>query len=101
MLKLANEKNQLSVVNDQIGSPTHALDLADMILKILSSKSKNYGIYHFFNEGNTSWFGFAKKIFELNSVKIDLKAIPTSEYPTLALRPKYSVLDKSKIFEIF
>ena len=85
MLKLANEKNQLNVVNDQIGSPTHALDLADMILKILSSKSKNYGIYHFCNEGNTSWFGFAKKIFELNSVKIDLKAIPTSDYPTLPI----------------
>lgn len=101
MLKLANEKNQLSVVNDQIGSPTHALDLADMILKILSSKSKNYGIYHFCNEGNTSWFGFAKKIFELNSVKIDLKAIPTSDYPTLALRPKYSVLDTSKIKKEF
>lgn len=97
MLKLANEKDQLSVVNDQIGSPTHALDLAEVILKILISKSTNYGIYHFCNEGNTSWYGFAKKIFELNSVKIDLKAIPTSEYPTLALRPKYSVLDSSKI----
>ena len=65
MLKLANEKDQLSVVNDQIGSPTHALDLAELILKILFSKSANYGIYHFCNEGNTSWFGFAKKIFEL------------------------------------
>jgi dTDP-4-dehydrorhamnose reductase len=101
MLKLANEKDQLSVVNDQRGSPTHALDLADMILKILISESKNYGIYHFCNEGNTSWFEFAKKIFELNSVKIDLKAIPTSEYPTLALRPKYSVLDTSKIKKEF
>ena len=97
MLKLANEKDQLSVVNDQIGSPTHALDLAEVILKILFSKSTNYGIYHFCNEGNTSWFGFAKKIFELNSIQIELKAIPTSEYPTLAKRPKYSVLDTSKI----
>lgn len=97
MLRLAKEKERLSVVNDQIGSPTNALDLAEVLVNMLQSKSVNYGIYHFSNEGNTSWYGFAKKIFELNHVSIDLKGISTSDYPTLAKRPKYSVLDTSKI----
>ena len=97
MLKLANERNSLNVVNDQIGTPTHAVDLAQALVKIVLSGSQNYGIYHFSNEGNTSWYGFAKEIFNLNNTKIDLKPIPTSEFPTPAKRPKYSVLDKSKI----
>lgn len=97
MLKLANERDSLSVVNDQMGTPTHAVDLAQSIIKIVLSGSQNYGIYHFSNEGNTSWYGFAKEIFNLNNTIIDLKPIPTSEFPTPAKRPKYSVLDKSKI----
>jgi len=101
MLRLAKEKESLIVVNDQIGSPTNALDLAAVLLEILKSRSENYGIYHFSNEGNTSWYGFAKKIFEVNHVSIDLKGISTSEYPTLAKRPKYSVLDTSKIKKEF
>ena len=101
MLRLAKEKENLSVVNDQIGSPTNALDLAEALIEILKSRSKNYGIYHFSNEGSTSWYGFAKKIFEINHVTIDLKGISTSEYPTPAKRPKYSVLDTSKIKKEF
>jgi dTDP-4-dehydrorhamnose reductase len=101
MLRLAKEKESLSVVNDQIGAPTNAIDLAEVLVNILQSKSVNYGIYHFSNEGNTSWYGFAKKIFEINHVSIDLKGISTSEYPTLAKRPKYSVLDTSKIKKEF
>lgn len=101
MLRLAKEKESLSVVNDQIGAPTNALDLAAVLIKILESRSENYGIYHFSNEGNTSWYGFAKKIFEINHIAIDLKGILTSEYPTLAKRPKYSVLDTSKIKKEF
>ena len=101
MLRLAKEKESLIVVNDQIGSPTNALDLAAVLIEILKSRSENYGIYHFSNEGNTSWYGFAKKIFEVNHVSIDLKGISTSEYPTLAKRPKYSVLDTSKIKKEF
>jgi len=101
MLRLAKEKESLSVVNDQIGSPTNALDLAVVLLEILKRTSENYGIYHFSNKGYTSWYGFAKKIFELNHVSIDLKGISTSEYPTLAKRPKYSVLDTSKIEKEF
>jgi dTDP-4-dehydrorhamnose reductase len=97
MLKLARERSTLSVVNDQIGTPTHAVDLAEVIIKVILSNSKNFGIYHFSNEGSASWYDFAKKIFEINKIAIDLKPIPTSEFPTLAKRPKYSVLDKSKI----
>ena len=97
ILKLAKERENLNVVNDQIGSPTHALDLAAALVKIIQSRTINYGIYHYCNEGSTSWYGFAKKILELNHIFIELNGIPTSDYPTLAKRPKYSVLDTSKI----
>ena len=99
MLRLANEKGSLTVVNDQIGTPTHALDLAEVLLKIISTN--NYGTYHFSNEGQCSWYDFAKKIFELNHVTIDLKPIPTASFPTPAKRPSYSVLDKTKIKSTF
>ena len=96
MLRLAAERNSLNVVNDQIGTPTHAVDLAEALLKVISSGSENYGIYHFSNEGMASWYDFAKAIFSVNKVAIDIKPIPTSEFPTPAKRPVYSVLDKSK-----
>jgi dTDP-4-dehydrorhamnose reductase len=63
--------------------------------------ANNYGIYNFSNEGECSWYDFAKKIFEINNVSIDLSAIPTEQFPTPAERPKYSVLDKSKIKATF
>lgn len=100
MLRLASERASLSVVNDQIGTPTNAIDLAAAILKIiatLDTKKTSFGIYNFSNEGQCSWFDFAKKIFEMHNISIDLKAIPTSEFPTPAKRPKFSVLDKAKI----
>ncbi|MFN3943129.1 MAG: dTDP-4-dehydrorhamnose reductase [Flavobacterium sp.] len=106
MLRLANEKGSLTVVNDQIGTPTHAVDLAEVLLKIISTNNQqpttnNYGTYHFSNEGQCSWYDFAKKIFELNHVTIDLKPIPTASFPTPAKRPSYSVLDKTKIKTTF
>ncbi len=101
MLKLGNERTSLNVVDDQIGTPTHAVDLAKALLSIIQSGKKSYGIYHFSNEGSTSWYGFAKAIFDFNGVKIELNPIPTSAYPTPAKRPEYSVLDKSKIKETF
>lgn len=97
MLRLAKERTSLSVVSDQIGTPTQALDLAEIIVKVILSNSKSYGIYHFSNEGSASWFDFAKKIFETNNVTIALSPITTNDYPTPAKRPKYSVLDKTKI----
>jgi dTDP-4-dehydrorhamnose reductase len=101
MLRLAGERDSLNVVSDQIGTPTHAVDLAKAIMTIVASGKKIYGIYNFSNEGQASWYDFAKKIFEVNNIKIDLKPIPTSAYPTPAARPAYSVLDKTKIKEVF
>ena len=101
MLKLAQQRMHLNVVNDQTGTPTHAIDLAEAIVKVILSGSKNFGIYNFSNEGEASWYDFAREIFELNSIEIDLKAIPTTDFPTPAKRPKYSVLDKSKIKKEF
>jgi dTDP-4-dehydrorhamnose reductase len=105
MLRLASERDTLSVVNDQIGTPTNAVDLAEALLKIITSSfqlpASSFGIYNFSNEGQCSWFDFAKKIFEINNITINLQPIPTTAFPTPAKRPKYSVLDKSKIKRVF
>lgn len=107
MIRLGNEKHTLSVVNDQIGTPTNAVDLAEAIIKIILKlnlpifPSGAMGLFNFSNEGSCSWYEFAKRIFEINTISIDLKPIPTSSYPTPAKRPAYSVLDKSKIKKTF
>ena len=107
MLRLGTEREELSVVNDQTGTPTNAVDLAEVLIKMVESchaelvSASNYGIYNFSNEGQCSWYDFAKKIFEINNITIDLHPIPTKDYPTPAKRPAYSVLDKSKIKETF
>ena len=101
MLRLASERTSLSVVSDQIGTPTYAVDLAEVLLKIITSKTKNFGIYNFSNEGQCSWYEFAQEIFLQQEIAIDLQAIPTKSYPTPAKRPAYSVLDKSKIKATF
>lgn len=96
MLRVASERDNINVVSDQIGTPTHAIDLAHAIVAVIESGSENYGIYHFSNEGVASWYDFAREIFRVNDVQIQLHPIPTSAYPTPAKRPAYSVLDKSK-----
>lgn len=103
MLRLASERDSLSVVADQIGTPTNAVDLAEVLIKIIqSSNSKlSFGIYNFSNEGQCSWYDFANEIFRQKGVSIDLKPILTSAYPTPAKRPAYSVLDKTKIKSTF
>ena len=106
MLRLASERNTLSIVDDQIGTPTNAVDLAHALLQIIVTDNRqpttdNFGIYHFSNEGQCSWYDFAQKIFEINNVNIDIKPIPTSSFPAPAKRPKYSVLDKTKIKTVF
>jgi dTDP-4-dehydrorhamnose reductase len=100
MLRLAEDREELNVIDDQVGTPTNAADLASAILHIVSTQSKAYGIYHFSNEGVASWYDFALAIFELSGKKIKVNAIPTSEYPTPAKRPHYSVLDKAKIKQL-
>ncbi|MEK8179017.1 dTDP-4-dehydrorhamnose reductase [Flavobacterium buctense] len=105
MLRLASERDSISVVNDQIGTPTNAVDLATALIQIILTDNrqptKNYGIYNFSNEGQCSWYDFAQKIFEVNGISINLQPIATSGFPTPAKRPEFSVLDKTKIKNTF
>lgn len=101
MLRLFNEKESISVVADQIGSPTNAIDLATAILDIISKDKLVYGIFNYSNEGECSWYEFAQKIKEISGSAIEINPVPTSAYPTKATRPAYSLLDKSKIKEIY
>ncbi|MBE9466656.1 dTDP-4-dehydrorhamnose reductase [Dyadobacter subterraneus] len=101
MLRLGNEREQLGVIVDQTGSPTYAVDLAQAIFDIIGSGSNAYGIYHYSNEGVTSWFDFAKSIFDLSNTIVKVNPVKTSEYVTRAVRPAYSVMDKNKIKSTF
>ena len=98
MLRLGKEHEKINVVSDQVGSPTYAGDLAKVILKILPTiKNEQVAIYHFANSGNCSWSDFAKAIFKIKGMEVKVHPITTSQYPTLAKRPKYSVLGTDKI----
>ena len=98
MLRLAEEGDELNVVSDQIGSPTYAHDLAKVILDILPKiKNDKVEIYHYANSGKCSWHEFAKTIFKIKDIDIKINSIITDQYPTAAKRPKYSVMDTSKI----
>lgn len=97
MLKLSETREEISIVSDQIGSPTYAGDLAEAIIKIVLSSSTSYGVYHYSNSGAISWYDFAVEIFKQFGKTIEVKPIKTKDYPTAAKRPKYSVLDTTKI----
>jgi len=107
MLRLMNERDEVKVVNDQRGSPTWTFDLASVIITLIktvdSGKEIPFGVYHFTNEGNITWFDFAKEIYkqgrEQGRITKDCAVSPCSsaEYPAKVKRPAYSVLDKSKI----
>ena len=101
MLRLAETRPELSVVADQIGTPTYATDLASVMLNIINTNSTNYGLYHYSNEGVASWYDFAAAIFEIADTKTKVFPIKTEAYPTPAARPQFSVMDKSKIKETF
>jgi dTDP-4-dehydrorhamnose reductase len=101
MLKLGVDRKELSVIVDQIGTPTYAIDLAAAILEIIASRKNEYGIYHYSNEGVTSWYDFAVAVFALSKNPIQVMPILTSEYPTRAIRPKFTVMDKGKIKRTF
>ena len=96
MLKLGRERAELRVIWDQAGTPTYAIDLAGCILHLIDTQSQEFGLYHYSNEGVTSWYDFATAIFELSQTPVRTLPIRTAEYPTRATRPAYSVLDKSK-----
>ena len=102
MRRLGGEKTEINVVADQIGTPTYAADLADAIVKIIPQMNiENSGIYHFTNEGVCSWYDFANEIMELSNLSCIVNPIKSSQYPTPAARPFYSVLDKEKIKSVF
>jgi len=97
MLKLGAEREELRIIWDQVGTPTYAIDLAACLLHIIETQGQEYGLYHYSNEGLTSWYDFATAIFELRSLPTRTVPIRSSEYPTKATRPAYSVMDKSKV----
>lgn len=106
MVRLGNEKTELGVIADQIGSPTNAADLAQAILTIISSVSKGEkpfvpGLYHYSNEGVASWYDFTKAIFDIAGINCFVKPIATEDYPSPVQRPPYSIMNKSKIKLIF
>ncbi len=102
MLRLGKEKDELGVIFDQIGTPTYARDLAKSILDIIANlHNEAPEIYHYSNEGVCSWYDFAKTIFELSHIQCKVNPIETSQYPTPAQRPYYSLLNKSKIKKHF
>ena len=96
MLHLSKNRDELSIVDNQIGTPTYALDLAQVLCKLMNDNS-HFGLYHYSNLGDVSWYDFAKAIFERTENRIKVYPIPSSSYPTPATRPNYSVLDKGKI----
>lgn len=101
MIRLGNERPELGVVADQIGTPTYARDLARIIMTAIS-KGIQPGIYHFTNEGVASWYDFTKAIHRLAGITTcHVRPLHTSEYPTAAQRPPYSVLDKTKIKQTY
>ncbi|WP_337967369.1 dTDP-4-dehydrorhamnose reductase [uncultured Flavobacterium sp.] len=97
MQRLMQERDAISVVNDQIGSPTYAADLAQVMIIILESEKWIPGIYNYSNEGEISWFDFALDIKELGGYNCTVTGIPSAAYPTPAKRPEFSLLDKTKI----
>jgi dTDP-4-dehydrorhamnose reductase len=102
MLKLGREKDRLNVIYDQIGTPTYARDLADATMRIIPQlENSEVEVYHLSNEGVLSWYDFAKEIMDLSDIDCSVFPIETKDYPTLAKRPHYSVLNKSKIKDKF
>lgn len=101
MMRLMKEKESIGVVNDQIGSPTYAADLAKAILLIITSDKWAPGIYNYSNEGVISWFDFAVEIKKLINASCTVNPITTAQFPTPAKRPAYSVLDKTRIRHTF
>jgi len=101
MSRLMQERDSLNVVNDQIGSPTYAADLAQAIMTIITHPNWKAGIYNFSNEGEISWYEFALAIQEIGGFECEINGIASANYPTPAKRPKYSLLDKTKIKTIY
>jgi len=104
MLRLAREKNELRVVKDQVGSPTYAGDLAEIIMMFVTefytNKKWHMGIYHYSNSGTCSWYEFASEIIRISGIRIPVIPVSGNEFPSKVKRPAYSVMDISKISEV-
>ncbi len=101
ILKLCKERDTLNIIADQTGTPTYARDLASAILHIVQLPEWKPGFYNYSNEGSATWYDFAIAIRDLAGLQTHIKPIDTSQYPTAATRPKYSVLNKKKVKETF
>lgn len=100
IIRLASSRDELTIVDDQVGTPTNAFNLARAVLKMVFAKKKHFGqIYHFSDEGECSWCEFAKEIVRLKGIDCRVSPISSEEYPQKACRPAFSVMDKSKIVE--
>ncbi len=103
LLQLFQKQDEIKVTDEQSGSPTYTVDLAKILIEIIKTGLDQYGIYHFTNEGITTWYGFAKAIYKiakktgLCSKEVNIAPIKTEEYPLPAVRPEYSLLSKEKI----
>ena len=101
MLHLFSVKDELGVVADQFGQPTNANDLAEAVMKIIETEPKTFGVFHFSNYGEASWYDFAAKIAEFSNSKVKIKGITTEEFPTPAKRPKRSTMSLDKIEKVY
>tara|TARA_B100001250_G_C19715416_1_gene751209 strand:+ start:284 stop:1135 length:852 start_codon:yes stop_codon:yes gene_type:complete len=102
MIKKGDNGEKIYVINDQFGCPTYAKDLVNVILSIINSRVKpKYKVYNFSNEGYTNWYDFTKKIFELKKLNCSITPVDSENYRSIARRPKYSVLDTSRIKDTF
>ena len=101
MLRLGKERERLEIVSDQIGTPTYAMDLAETIVAIADRSDPTYGVFHYSNEGVASWYDFACEIFRMAGLKVRVAPIRSAQFPTKATRPKFSVMDKTKIKEVY
>lgn len=93
---MADEGKPMTITTEQIGTPTNANDLARTILEVIKQENTQFGLYHFSNGGQTTWYGFAKAILELHGKLDSVKLAETNHYRTFAQRPEYSVLDNAK-----
>ena len=106
MLRLGRERDELSVINDQMGSPTYAADLADAILEIIRHKKfrdagQTTQIYNYSGEGEISWYEFAKEIFKIEKIECEVNPVTSQQYPTPAKRPRNTLMNKDKIVKVF
>lgn len=101
MLKLAKYKKEIHVVDNQVGTPTYARDLAEFMVHLIVEDRLEYGLYNYSSEGVASWYDFAKALFEISDIPVEVKPISSNFFPTLAKRPNFSVLDNSKLKHFF